>query len=418
MIKAVLFDLDDTLLRLNSGFLRTYMMGIGGLLGELAQRHPTKEEVQGGMRGAVAMMIANNDPTRFNREVFGTKLAESFGVDAAALQRAFDTFHHNGYQATRTAITPIPGAAELVDRLLAAGISLTVATNPFFPLDQVRMRMGWGGINPDLPFAWITNMDECHFTKPSPYYYEEILARVGVEPDEAIMVGDSYENDILPATQVGMYTYWIDDPAQTPLPPEPGSGAVVLPKITPHGQGTLAEFAALWEGGWFKALAQTPLPRLMPTQVAPCMVGNTGALFGIIDTALPEHWQKRPLATEWTPLEIICHLRDSERDVQRPRLERIAREDNPFIEPSPTPPAPGEMDVRGATAESAAAAFWAERQKTLTFLAELSPEQWGRLARHSVLGRTTLLEMAIFTTRHDRLHITQLCQTLGRCREE
>lgn len=37
-------------------------------------------------------------------------------------------------------------------------------------------------------------------------YYIEALARVGVEPDETIMVGDSLQNDILPAQQAGLHT--------------------------------------------------------------------------------------------------------------------------------------------------------------------------------------------------------------------
>jgi len=59
--------------------------------------------------------------------------------------------------------------------------------------------------------------------------------------------------------------------------------------------------------------------------------------------------------------------------------------------------------------------FAAERRITVDFLSGLSPEQWLRPARHSIFGPTTLLEMADFTARHDRMHLKQICQTLRRC---
>ena len=57
----------------------------------------------------------------------------------------------------------------------------------------------------------------------------------------------------------------------------------------------------------------------------------------------------------------------------------------------------------------------AERQRTVDFLAALPAETWDRPARHSIFGPTTLLEVANFTATHDRLHLQQICQTIGRC---
>jgi hypothetical protein len=59
--------------------------------------------------------------------------------------------------------------------------------------------------------------------------------------------------------------------------------------------------------------------------------------------------------------------------------------------------------------------FAQERENTLTLLASLTEDDWRRPATHSIFSNTTLLEMAHFTARHDRMHITQICQTLGRC---
>jgi hypothetical protein len=59
--------------------------------------------------------------------------------------------------------------------------------------------------------------------------------------------------------------------------------------------------------------------------------------------------------------------------------------------------------------------FADERERTLAFLAALPPQAWERPARHYIFGPTTLLEMANFVSQHDRMHIAQLCQTIGKC---
>lgn len=159
---------------------------------------------------------------------------------------------------------------------------------------------------------------------------------------------------------------------------------------------------------------------LMPNPVAPHAIvpqwhGNLGALFGTIDD-MPEHyWTQHPFEDEWSPLEIVCHLRDHEGSVQRLRLERILSEENPFLVQSPQPPQPGNMDDCANDGLEVAQCFLEERTITVNFVDSLRAAEWFRPARHSVFGPTTLLEMAYFTAQHDRLHLRQLCQTIGGC---
>lgn len=253
--------------------------------------------------------------------------------------------------------------------------------------------MIWGNLPLDLPYALITNLDELHFAKPQPHLYEEVLARIGYEPDQAIMVGDDFQNDIAPSQAIGMHAYWI------------------------NGAQTLATFAAEVQNGLLERLARQPLESKRRDQVMPRLLGNTAALFGMVASAPPQVWHMRPDPEEWTPLEIVHHLRESERDVQRPRLRRIAEEDNPFLPAPPQPFRPNSVQLT-ETAQEIAADFWRERAQTLAFLEQLPSETWSRPARHAIFGPTTLLEMAHFTARHDRLHLTQLCQTISKCQAD
>jgi FMN phosphatase YigB (HAD superfamily) len=408
MIKAVLLDLDDTLLRLDAGpFVERYLVGLADLI---VAAYPSLADaslpVDKAIKRATRATIGNLDPTRTNAQVFLQVVSELLDLPADEILALFETFYNGAYVRLSDMASPIPTARTLVARLLDMGLAVVIATNPVFPLKALWQRLAWAGLDtPHRPYALVTGADMMHFTKPHPHFYEEILARVGVEADEAIMVGDDLTNDMLPAAQAGLSTFLIDGNT-TAVPPDPDGAR-------PDGSGTLADFDGQVSAGWLATLH--PWPRTAE-QVIPRMLGDVGALFGLIANINPAYWHMRPDPNEWSPLETLCHLRDSERSVQRPRLQRIAAEDNPFISQPQDPPGPGERDLTGEEGHAALREFWDERCQTLDFIQSLRPEDWSRPARHSIFGPTTLLEMAHFTTRHDHLHINQLCETIGRCR--
>jgi hypothetical protein len=225
-----------------------------------------------------------------------------------------------------------------------------------------------------------------HFSKPHPSYYAEILARVGVEPDEAIMVGDNPAADINPAHSIGLQTYHIDQ------------------------RHTLQDFYQ-----HLQHVASVPATvQLVPQMVLPQLMGNLGALYGLLDEVKPGFWHRRPDPNEWSIVQILCHLQISEESNERPRLNRILHEDNPFLI-QPKPPGP-DLPICNEDGYQVAACFRDSRMQTIHMLESLSDSQWQRPAKHSIFGLTNLLEMAYFTAQHDRLHINQLCQTIGRCR--
>ncbi|MBX3064278.1 MAG: HAD-IA family hydrolase [Anaerolineae bacterium] len=404
MIKAVLLDMDDTLLLTDTDlYVRRYM---GLLSQEAAQQFPdlklTAQQIALAVRDSVRGSVANFDPTRSNLDIQGEIFHELTGIDAQTWYRFVDNFHQESHESLREIVRPIPNARPLIERLRQMGLAVVIATNPIFTRSAIYRRLAWAGVD-DLDFAFVSSSENVHFTKPNAQFYEEILARVGVEADEAIMVGDGIGNDIIPARQVGMNTFWIDLGLPTDGTTVPSDAA-----------GSLADFEAYVAAGSLNRLQ--PLPRTSE-QLHARLMGNVGAIFGLADTMKPQFWNMRPDPNEWSPLEIAYHLRESERTVQRPRLQRIAAEDNPFISPPRTPFAPASLDLSGEDGYAILQEFWNERCKTLNFIYELPTEAWTRPARHSVFGPTTLLEMAHFTARHDHLHITQFCQTIGRCNE-
>ncbi len=378
MIKAVLLDLDETLLRNpNQGFVPAYLHLIDHYF---EQRFGVT--VSSALLQAVRTLSSPRDMRQSNLAVMLDRLGAPGQIEEGQLLDAIQDFYLNHYPELQVCTSPVELAPELVNALRQRGYRLVIATNPLYPQAAIYQRLKWAG----LPYTaddydFITTADNTHFAKPNPAYYAEIIGRLGIEPDEALMIGDSEGNDIRPAAEIGIRTLLV----------QPGELGGVYQQIN--------QFENL-----------TP-PTLGPAGVIAQLQGNTGALSGLLETLQPHYWDQHPIPGEWSPLEILCHLVEREQHVHLARIRRIVAENNPFI----VDPGPGQPVRCAETGDLAASTFVELRQQTITFLQGLPEDAWQRPARHSIFGPTTLFEMAMFTAQHDRLHLRQLCQTIGRC---
>lgn len=405
MIKTILLDLDDTLLgNPAEPFARRYLGLLGQHLNDLLGVDYSAEHLMTGIRA----VMGTSDPLQTNEEVFLGAFAPLLvqnGISRAMFDPVVDRYYAEIYPQLQQMTQRRPGARRLVEWLLARGYQVVVATNPFFPRVAIEQRLAWAGLPVDeIAFDLVTTLENVHYSKPYPAYYEEILARVGVQADEAIMVGDDWDNDIVPAWQAGLNTFWIV--------PEGATHQAFDSPVEPDGVGTLADFACrVQEENWLETLQ----PRAHePAQIGPRLSGNLAALLGLVSDVPPEVWPMHPDQAEWSPVEVLCHLGESEREVQRPRLELIVAEDNPFLSQPTDPPAPSSRSCP-QDALYVVQIFARERLRTIAFLTELDHAAWQRPARHYIFGPTNLLEMANFTSQHDRLHLQQLKHTVALC---
>lgn len=58
-------------------------------------------------------------------------------------------------------------------------------------------------------FKFVVSSAEFGVSKPEPEIFYEALRLAGCRPDEAVMIGDRLDNDILPAQQLGMKSIWV-----------------------------------------------------------------------------------------------------------------------------------------------------------------------------------------------------------------
>ncbi len=266
-----------------------------------------------------------------------------------------------------------------------------LATNPLLPLSAITQRLGWSGVAADADdFALITAIEDWHSAKPRPEYYAEILGRLGRPCAEAAMIGDSYEDDLAPARILGMQVFHITDQPNGSIP-----------------GGSLAEAAAWLDQA--KSLDEADLTGpATPLQVLSRQRGYLAALLGMVSGLTAEQWHRKPGPSEWSPLEIVCHLRDVEIEVNRVRLGLILGKADPFLSAADADEWAGTRRYRDQEPGQALRAFTQARLVNVGRLAALDDAGWARTARHALFGPTSLTEVFSVAGDHDLVHLGQL----------
>ena len=90
-------------------------------------------------------------------------------------------------------------AKQMIDWVKEQNIRVILATNPIFPKVATKNRAIWAGVSIDN-FEHVTTYEDCSYCKPNPKYYEEILKRQGLLPEECLMVGNDVTEDLVAET--------------------------------------------------------------------------------------------------------------------------------------------------------------------------------------------------------------------------
>jgi len=205
-IKAVLFDLDGTLLPMDYDvFLKLYF-------GNLARRlsgygYDPEELVKNVWTGTKAMVM--NDGSCMNETKFWDVFAEIYGANVLQDKVLFDDFYREDFVKTKEACGFDPAAKKAVDFVKSLGMKVALATNPIFPMIATRQRMAWAGVT-EKDFDLCTTYENIGVSKPNPAYYTEIAKRLNVATEECLMVGNDVSEDMV-AAKAGMKVFLLTD---------------------------------------------------------------------------------------------------------------------------------------------------------------------------------------------------------------
>jgi putative hydrolase of the HAD superfamily len=211
-VRAVLFDLDDTLFdhrgASRAALAEVHRRHAGGTDFEEFEAHHARIlevlhlDVLAGRRG-----LDDARRERFRRvfEIVGITLSEADADAVAAAYRA-------GYVPSWRAVE---GAADLVAAVRQHARVGVVSNNL---IEETRDKLVFCRIAA-LVDAVVVSGDE-GISKPDPRIFRIALDRLGVAPEQAVMFGDSWASDIVGAARAGIRPIWFN-PGHRPRPPLP-----------------------------------------------------------------------------------------------------------------------------------------------------------------------------------------------------
>ena len=206
MIKAVLFDLDGTLLPMDQDlFIKTYFASLSK---KLASHGYDKDKlVPAVWEGTKAMMT--NDGSRTNEQAFWEFFCATFGEKAKEDMPLFEDYYKNEFAAVKEVCGYYPQAADVIKAVKNKGLKAVLATNPLFPAVATQNRIRWAGLNPE-DFELYTTYEDYTYCKPNLEYYQQILEKLGLKGEECVMVGNDVTEDMA-TEKLGMQTFLLTD---------------------------------------------------------------------------------------------------------------------------------------------------------------------------------------------------------------
>lgn len=130
----------------------------------------------------------------------------------------------------------IPGAREVIDALRSARIPRAYLSNIWPPFYECFRRE----FSKEAERPQVLSFQSGKI-KPDKSFFEDALKAIKARPEDVLMVGDTYRNDIRPAIDLGMRTAWVLHRPQK----ERASLAAVLNQLEPAPDITLKQIAEL-----------------------------------------------------------------------------------------------------------------------------------------------------------------------------
>ena len=206
MTKAILFDLDGTLLPMDQEvFVKDYLGRMAIFLAP--HGYDPQSLIKAVWAGTGAMV--KNDGKALNEDVFWYVFNSILGRDAKQDLALFEEFYRTEFQKAKDSCGFNPAAVEAIRQIKDMGYRLILATNPLFPAIATYSRARWAGLNPE-DFELVTTYENSRFCKPNPDYYREILGKIALDGSQCLMVGNDVGEDMV-AQKLGMKTFLLTD---------------------------------------------------------------------------------------------------------------------------------------------------------------------------------------------------------------
>ena len=207
--KAILFDMDGTLLPMDTDkFVRAYFSELTRIILPFGF---SKEELKVKLFTGVEAMV-KNDGHQTNMDAFWKVLANGHvDMDIDAVVATTDAFYTTDFHKVKDLATKEnPLAVEAVVLAHKKAEQVILSTNPLFPMVAQESRLSWVDLKPE-DFDLVTAYEDNSYCKPNSLYFVAICERMGLKPEECLMIGNDELEDMHTASSLGMDCYLVTD---------------------------------------------------------------------------------------------------------------------------------------------------------------------------------------------------------------
>ena len=191
MIKAIIFDLDNTLL----DFVKMKQFAVKASIRAMNEAGLNVDE-ESGYKDVMELYMTTGWE---NQLVFDDYLKQTTGEVSNKILAAGVVAYRRAREAT---LLVYPNVNKTLIELLKAQIRLAVVSDA--PSREAWMRLYY--LNLHHVFDPVLTFDDTGARKPSPKPFKLALEKMNVGSDEALMIGDWPDRDVVGAKQIGMKT--------------------------------------------------------------------------------------------------------------------------------------------------------------------------------------------------------------------
>jgi len=206
-IKAVLFDLGDTIL--NFGRVKTTKAFLAGARASHAFLRARNQPAawfpwyfaRNLVRLRIKYFVSNLTRNDFDSLEVLRAVGARQGVHLSASE--WDEFAWLWYETLSRSAEVEPDLPETLGALRRMGIKLGIVSNTFVSRTSLERHLEQVGLLEFFPMQVYSY--EYHFRKPSTEIFRIAAEKIGEAPEAVVFVGDRIDNDILPALKSGMH---------------------------------------------------------------------------------------------------------------------------------------------------------------------------------------------------------------------
>ena len=191
MIKAIIFDLDNTLL----DFVKMKQFAVKAAITAMNEAGLEVDEDKA-YKDIMDLYVSTGWE---NQQVFDDYLKQARGEVSNKILAAGVVAYRRAREAT---LLVYPNVNKTLIELLKIQIRLAVVSDA--PSREAWMRLYY--LNLHHVFDPVLTFDDTGVRKPSPEPFKMALKKINAQPDEALMIGDWPDRDVVGAKQIGMKT--------------------------------------------------------------------------------------------------------------------------------------------------------------------------------------------------------------------